>query len=213
LYRSPADVLATITALAIATLASTGAQAQETTVDEQQRLTARSQLEKDPGSPVVGNAAGSVTVVQFYDYNCGQCKRVAQALAELIRRDSDVRVVFKEYPILSPSSVLAASAALAASKPGRFAAFHEGLMQLQQIDEAGIQALSARLLINQNQLLADLRSPEIATAIGRHHSLGGQLGISGTPAFVIGKRLVTGAIEANQMLELVTLERTNCRKP
>ena len=90
----------------------------------------REALERDPGSPVGGNPRGDVTVVEFFDYNCCYCKRVAPAVKALIKADANVRVVYKEFPILGPSSLLAAKAALAAHRQGKYVVFHEALFEL-----------------------------------------------------------------------------------
>src|SRR3546814_13253185 len=88
-------------------------------------------LLRKPDSPVSGNLAGDVTMVEFFDYNCPYCRSVAQTLDRVMESDGSIRMEFKEFPILGSNSIFAAQAALAANAPGRYAEFHLRLMSLQ----------------------------------------------------------------------------------
>jgi protein-disulfide isomerase len=167
----------------------------------------RDALERDPGSPVGGNPQGDVTVVEFFDYNCGYCKRVAPAVRALIEADANVRVVYKEFPILGPSSLLAAKAALAAQRQGKYVVFHEALFELPEISEVTLKDLSGRLGLDHARLVKDMEAPEIAAQITRDTELARLLDINGTPGFVIGNRLVPGAIDTQTMQQIVEAER------
>ena len=167
----------------------------------------RDALERDPGSPVGGNPRGDVTVVEFFDYNCGYCKRVAPAVKALIEADANVRVVYKEFPILGPSSLLATKAALAAHRQGKYVVFHEALFELPEISEATLRDLSGRLGLDHARLVKDMEGPEIAAQITRDTELARSLNINGTPGFVIGNRLVPGAIDTQTMQQIVEAER------
>ena len=167
----------------------------------------RDALERDPGSPVGGNPRGDVTVVEFFDYNCGYCKRVAPAVKALIEADANVRVVYKEFPILGPSSLLATKAALAAHRQGKYVVFHEALFELPEISEATLRDLSGRLGLDHARLVKDMEGPEIAAQITRDTELARSLDINGTPGFVIGNRLVPGAIDTQTMQQIVEAER------
>ena len=101
--------------------------------------THRTDLLSDPTSPVGGNPVGDITVVEFFDYNCGYCKKAAPALKTLMAKDANVRVVYKEFAILGPQSVAAAKAALAAQRQGKYVEFHQGLMAAEQADDASVQ--------------------------------------------------------------------------
>jgi protein-disulfide isomerase len=167
----------------------------------------RDALERDPGSPVGGNPQGDVTVVEFFDYNCGYCKQVAPAVRALIKADANVRVVYKEFAILGPTSLIGAKAALAALRQGKYVAFHEALFELPEISDATLKDLSGRLGLDHARLVKDMEAPEIAAQITRDTVLARLLDINGTPGFVIGNRLVPGAIDTQTMQQIVEAER------
>ena len=167
----------------------------------------REALERDPGSPVGGNPRGDVTVVEFFDYNCGYCKRVAPAVKALIKADANVRLVYKEFAILGPTSLLGAKAALAAQRQGKYVAFHEALFELPEISEATLKDLSGRLGLDHARLTRDMQDPAIAAQIARDHELARSLDINGTPGFVIGNRLIPGAVETEVLQQVVNEQR------
>lgn len=167
----------------------------------------RAELEAETDAPVGGNPKGDVTVVEFYDYNCGYCKKVAPVLTALLKRDAGVRVIYKEYPILSPQSMVAAKAALAAQRQGKFVAMHEALMLAPNSDEATVKALSVQIGLDHDRLQKDMQDPLLERAIRRNHGQAGAMNINGTPAFVIGERLIPGAASLEQLLDLVKTER------
>jgi len=167
----------------------------------------REALERDPGSPVGGNPRGDVTVVEFFDYNCGYCKRVAPSVTALVAADRGVRLVYKEFPILGPTSLLGAKAALAAQRQGKYVAFHEALFELPEISDATLKDLSGRLGLDHARLTRDMQDPAIAAQIARDHELARSLDINGTPGFVIGNRLIPGAVETAVLQQIVNEER------
>lgn len=161
---------------------------------------------RNPSTPVGGNPDGRVTVVEFFDYQCGYCKRTLPAVQELIRTDNTIRLVFKEFPILGDDSVLAARASLAIwnSWPGRYVAFHDALMGSRgRITEHRIRNIAETLGIDSNQLDKALENPAIGEEIERTRELARSMGVNGTPAFVIGSKLVPGAIDLETMRQLV----------
>lgn len=166
------------------------------------------ELRDDPRSPSYGPADADVTVVEFFDYRCGYCKQVAGPLAELARNDRRLRIVYKELPILAPDSVVAARAALAAHLQGAYRPFHAALMARRgAYDDAAIAAVAGELGLDVARLRADMKRPEIADQIERNHALARDLGIRGTPAFVIGTDIVPGAIDLDTMRSLVAKAR------
>jgi len=154
----------------------------------------RDELMADPSSPVLGNPDGDVTVVEFFDYRCGYCRRVAPAVEALLKKDDKVRLVLKELPILGRDSWLAAKAALAAQKQGRYGELHAALMKAESIDAASIDALAAGMGFDMEKFRADFEKGEPGT-LERNHRLASTLGIDGTPAFVVGDRLIPGAAD------------------
>ena len=176
--------------------------------DRERRQDAMLSLRDDAGDPVLGNPEGSFTVYEFSDYNCGYCKRVFQPLMELVGEDGDIRLVVKEFPILSQSSLLAAQAGVAAQAQGVFPDFHiammtaRGAISMDSILDAA-RAAGADL----DRLQIDMKSSEVASIIERTRFVAQQLEISGTPGLVIGSQVIPGAISIEQMREIIAAER------
>lgn len=167
-------------------------------------------LRAHPLSPVSGNPEGDVTVVEFFDYRCSYCKRAFPAVMALLESDDRVRVVWKEFPILGPVSDLAAVAAMAADRQGLYHDFHVAMMGTgEKLTEEGIFGLAAAVGLDVERLRRDMGDPAIAAYLEETRRLAGALGISGTPAFVIGDSLVPGAIDDIQMKELVAAARAD----
>jgi protein-disulfide isomerase len=168
----------------------------------------RQGLFDDARSPAIGNPDGDVTVVEFFDYRCPYCRRVAPDLEALIEGDPGVRVVFKEWPILGRASVKAARAALAAHAQGHYHAVHSALMTgAIEADEGAIIAFAVSLGADGDRLRADMTSDAVTEALIANDELARALGLSGTPAFVIGDTVVPGAIPIDQMRALVAEAR------
>lgn len=178
--------------------------------EAQAALKARAdELFRDPASPVGGNPAGDVTMVEFFDYNCPYCRRVAGPMRETIASDPQLRVVYKEFPILGPNSAFAAKAALAAHRQGRYVAFHEALMRARgAADEESVLRIATEVGLDVERLKADMADAEIQSAIDRNLKLAEALRISGTPAFVIGDRILRGATDAATLRDLIAKARS-----
>lgn len=162
--------------------------------------TLRAELAQDPDSPVLGNPAGDVVVVEFFDYRCPYCRTVADPLRQAVRTDGNVRLVMKEFPILGPESVFAARAALAAARQGRYEAFHFALMAARgQVNESAVMTVARQVGLDIDRLKGDMESAEIKAMLDRNMRLAQALDISGTPAFVIGNELIPGAIDLEQL--------------
>ncbi len=167
-------------------------------------------LTANPDSPMLGNPDGDVTVVEFFDYNCGYCKRVVPDILALLDDDGGVRYVLKELPILSESSVIASRAALAvwSLAPDRYQDLHTRMMGLRgQLDEQRIMALVADLGLDVDRVKAAMESPEVNRELSRNRQMSKILGIRGTPAFVVGDRLIPGAVNRQQLEALVARAR------
>ena len=155
----------------------------------------RSLLENDPNAPSVGNPEGDAVVVEFFDYNCPYCKRAAADVKALLAADSNVRVVYREWPILGEGSVFATRAALAARAQDKYDEMHEGLMEMRgRAEEASVLALARSVGLDVDQLVADMRSDAVNNHIATSEQLAQSLGFTGTPSFVIGDALVPGAV-------------------
>ena len=170
--------------------------------------TEKATLENDPNAPVLGNPEGDVTVVEFFDYNCPYCRRVKPEMEALLAADPNVRVVYREWPILGEGSVFAARAALASRNQDKYEEFHWAMMQLKQrAEEATIIRVAEDIGLDVAQLRRDMNAPEIEEHIQTSMRLAQSLGFSGTPSFVIGDSLAPGLIQADQMIELVDQAR------
>ena len=165
---------------------------------------------RDPASPVGGNLEDDVTLVEFFDYNCPYCRRVAPVMLEAEATDPQLRIVYKEFPILGPDSKFAAKAALAAHRQGRYAPFHKALMQAEgAVDEALVLAVAAEVGLDLERLKADMQDPGIAQAIDRNLELAVALRINGTPGFVVGKQILRGAADLATLQELIRQARAD----
>jgi protein-disulfide isomerase len=166
------------------------------------------QIFNNPADPVLGNQQGDVTVVEFFDYRCPYCKRVADSLVTLLKDDPNVRVVFKELPILGPDSIVAAKIALAAHRQGKYEQVHMAFMAHKgSFDEAALLDLAASLGADRAKLVADMQDPAILGLLQANSSLATALGITGTPGFLFGKQLVPGALSLDDMKKLISSAR------
>jgi protein-disulfide isomerase len=169
----------------------------------------RDDLFHSTASPVGGNAEGDVTLVEFFDYHCGYCRRVVGSLRALSEQDNNLRIVFKEFPILGEDSVRAARAALASERQGLYMPFHFALMGASDLSMDGIMQTAAGVGIDTEQLAADMQLPEIQAEISANYALARELGIEGTPAFVVGEQLIPGAVSEERLAALIDEARTN----
>lgn len=162
--------------------------------------------------PVAGNPEGNVTVVEFFDYQCQYCRRVVPSLQALLKEDQQLRLVFKEFPILGEASVTAARASLAAHAQGqdRYLPFHLALMGARDLSLDGIMALAESVGLDTERLRSEMQSPEIEAQIQANYALAHELGIEGTPAFVVGDELIPGAVEKARLAQLIEEARTGC---
>ncbi|MDF0673166.1 MAG: DsbA family protein [Nitrospira sp.] len=166
--------------------------------------TKQNELLHDPASPVSGNPNGEITLVEFYDYRCGFCKKAASAVTELQKVDSRVRVVYKDFPILGEPSELAAKAALASQSQGKHQAFHEALLASRaDMSKESILKIAVAVGLDAKRLEADMANPKWQTVIDKNRALARELGITGTPGFIVGKELVPGALDLNGLKELI----------
>lgn len=169
----------------------------------------RDDLVGSADDPVAGNPAGAVTVVEFFDYRCPYCKAVAKEMIATLQAEGDVRIVFKEFPILGADSELAARAALAADLQGKYLPFHQALMAHKgALDRAAILDIAGTTGLDVGRLEIDMDSAAVETIIARNLALADALDIGGTPAFVIGDTLVPGAIDMKTLRDHVAKARS-----
>lgn len=169
----------------------------------------RQLLERDPNAPVLGNPDGDVTVVEFFDYNCPYCKRAAPEVQALIAADPNVRLVYREWPILGEGSVYATRASLAARNQGKYAEFHDAMMALKgRAGEQSVLRVAKNIGLDIEKLKVDMQSDAVAEHIATSMRLTEAMGVTGTPAFVIGDALVPGFIDVAQLKKLVSDARS-----
>ena len=165
-------------------------------------------LRGHPMTPVSGNDTGDVTVVEFFDYQCGYCKRSLASMVDLLNSDKNVRVVWKELPILGPASRFAARAAMAAKKQDKYFDFHVGMMGARgRLSESKVMSIAADVGLNVDRLREDMKDPNIETYLDETLQLANSLGIRGTPALIIGNTLVRGAIDGSSMKQIIAKTR------
>ena len=170
--------------------------------------TVRLEVESDPNAPNLGNPEGDVTVVEFFDYNCPYCRSAGQTVQELLAADENVRVIYREWPILGDDSVMAARAALAAREQGKYEAFHWALMNGEgRVTEALIFKVARDLGMDVAQLEADMVSPAVEAHIALSNALAQQLGFTGTPAFIVGDKTAPGMLNLDEITMLVAEAR------
>lgn len=164
----------------------------------------------DGFSHVGGNPDGDVTVVEFLDYRCGYCKQAHDGVQALVATDGGIRLVVKEFPILGPDSTFAARAAMAAqAQSGElYEAFNDAMMRHQgELNQRTILGLAESIGLDADELQAEMESPAIAERIRTTYGLAREMGISGTPAFVIGNEIVRGYVPYDSLRELVEAAR------
>ena len=171
----------------------------------------RDALLSDEAAPVGGNPEGDVTLVEFFDYNCPYCRRVAPAVLEAEQKDPQLRVVYKEFPILGPNSDYAARAALAAHRQSqeKYIELHKALMASSGVvDEARVLEAATSVGLDLGRLKVDMEDPAIAEAIAGNLALAEALRITGTPGFVIGDIVFRGATDTASILGLIKRARS-----
>jgi len=156
---------------------------------------------KNPG---FFNKNSDITVYEFFDYNCGYCKSVVEPIMDVISEDSKVDFVFVEFPILSQSSYIAATAALASEKQGLYNDFHLSLMKKRgRITEDVIFNIAEKTGLDINQLKIDMRSKEIENKLKKNRDVAKLLNLNGTPAFIIGDIIYPGALQKSNLKQMI----------
>lgn len=156
---------------------------------------------RDPDIPAAGNANGDVTIVEYFDYNCPYCRKLAPELAQVVFDDGKVRMVFKDWPILGPVSVYASKMALATKYQDKFVQAHEAMMNTSsRITESRIREMLAEAKIDVDRATRDLEThgAEIDRVLKRNDEQAKAFGFRGTPSFIVGKFRVPGILTMAQ---------------
>jgi protein-disulfide isomerase len=173
-------------------------------------------LFSSPRQVVLGNPNGNVTFVEFFDYNCGYCKRAMDDMLTLLKDDPKLKVVLKEFPVLGPGSVEAAQVAVAVhmqDKTGKkYLEFHQKLLGGRgEANKARALAVAKDIGLDMARLEKDIASPEVKASLQESFKLAEALGLNGTPSYVIGDNVVVGAVGLEALKEKVNTSR--CGKP
>ena len=194
----------------IQTLQKRDSRAQDTRV--QKFLTdRRMEIAYDPYSYVGGNPQGDVTLVEFFDYQCGFCKRVHPTVQTLLKEDGNIRLVYKEFPILGPASVYAARAAIASIVQGKYLDFHNAMMELKgPLTEGRVIKTAKAVGLDTKQLRATMegQKEETARILQLNNKLAEGLDVNGTPAFVAGDIVIRGAADMGSFKRVISQVRS-----
>ncbi|MGK6321898.1 DsbA family protein [Sphingomonas sp. DT-51] len=164
----------------------------------------RGAIEEPYAGAWIGNPKGDVTLVEYYDYNCGFCRASLATVDQLVAEDRNVRVVFKELPVLADSSRLAARAALSAAAQGRFKPFHDALYAAGPVSEETIATAAKATGVDLTNLPADADA-----TIRANLELAQKLGITGTPSWVVGDELLSGALPIERLKDAIAKARAS----
>ncbi|MDQ0314780.1 DsbA family protein [Amorphus orientalis] len=171
--------------------------AEESQAQQQAVTDNRSLLLNSSRQAVIGNPDGDVTLVEFFDYNCGYCRRANDDLKRLIDENPDLRVVLKEFPVLGPPSVEAAQVAIAVNDvaPDRYGEFHDTLISSDgRVDGAAALALVREMGIDTAAVEAAMEDDNVQATIEEVYGLANALGLTGTPSYVVGDSVMVGAV-------------------
>ncbi len=168
-----------------------------------QRAAIRAQADalfRDPADPVLGNPAGRITVVEFFDARCGFCKSFHPTMEEALRRNREIRLVMKDLPILGPPSVQAARALLSAQRQNRYAQLLGNLLRMrEEVTDASLRRESDRAGLDWARLRRDMEDAAIQRRIETNLALARALDIQGTPAIIVGEQLLPGAVDLREL--------------
>jgi protein-disulfide isomerase len=170
---------------------------------------------RDPEIPVVGNAGGDLTIVEYFDYQCPYCRKVEPELRQVVKDDGKVRLVLKDWPILGPVSVVAARMALAAKYQDKFLQAHEALIGVNsKLTEPRIRELLAGAGIDVDRLTRDLvtNAKAIDAILARNNDQATAFGFNGTPSFIVGKFRVPGVLTMAQFDQAIADARKAAAK-
>ncbi len=160
-----------------------------------------------PDLESMSTGKGDVTVVEFFDYNCGYCRKTLADLVKLMESDPNIKVQFMEYPILAPESKDAARVAIAAGKQGKYFEFHKAMFSAGRASKDTALKVGEQIGLDMTRLKADMASPETDALLGRIADAGKRMFIDGTPTFIVGDKLNPGWTQFEQLKELVSEAR------
>jgi protein-disulfide isomerase len=146
---------------------------------------------------------GDVTLVEFFDYNCGYCRQTLPELLKLIDGDKKLKVQFMEYPILAPGSIEASKVAIAAAKQGKYLEFHKAMFAAGRASKETALKVAEQIGLDMSKVNKDMAAPETEAMIAKMSEIGKRMFIDGTPSFVVGDKTNPGAADYDQLKQLV----------
>jgi protein-disulfide isomerase len=165
-------------------------------------------LTRDPQDPVAGNPNGDVTLVEFFDVRCPYCRRMLPVMAQLLKVEPRLRLVYKDIPILGPGSVLGTRAEFAAQRQGGYLKLHDAIMAgPADITEATLQEACRVAGLDWSRLQRDMADPAIQTRIDANLKLARSLEIDGTPTYIVGNRMLPGAVPLADLRDAIAAVR------
>lgn len=162
---------------------------------------------------MAGNPKGDVTVVEFFDYQCGHCKSASETIIKLLDADKDVKVVYKDFPVLGGASSTAAKAALAVARQGKYEKFHNALLSKKDRITNDLLIQTAKDVgADADKMQKDMEDQKIESELQAILDLGAKIGVQGTPTFIIGNDVYPGAMSLEQLKEAVSETRKAAKK-
>lgn len=178
----------------------------ELEISKRQDTLKSKQDELHEDSPFIGNANSDIVVVEFFDYNCGYCKKALETINELVAKNPDVKVVFKDFPILGPQSMLLAQASVAAFEinPNKYFDAHKVLMSVgRSASREEIITKLSEIGFNSAELSQKMDSREVKKTLSENRKLAQELGIGGTPAFILNDQFIDGFVDYNRLVQII----------
>ena len=159
---------------------------------------------KNINNPGIFQKQADITIYEFFDYNCGYCKSVVKTIMDVLSEDKKINFVFVEFPILSEQSYIAAKAALASKKQNLYNNFHLSLMKIKgRVDEEKVFSTAKKVGLNIDQLKIDMTNPDVEEQLMKNREIAKLLNLNGTPAFIIGDIIYPGALNSNNLKNII----------
>lgn len=179
--------------------------------DKQLKLisTNKDEIFHSPLDFVMGKKNADITIVEYFDYNCGWCKRALKEVSALVKQEPNVRFVMKEFPIFGEHSEYAARAAMASRDQGKYWEFHTALMKERRVTKDTVLKVAERVGLDVEKLKKEMADPKYETAIQRNMAIAQQLGIQGTPGFIVDGHINPGYLPAAELRKLISEVRKN----
>ncbi|MGC1780630.1 MAG: DsbA family protein [Xanthobacteraceae bacterium] len=209
--RTRLAALAALCAVAIAAVALSAVALAEQPND----ILSRDSVLRDPEIPPLGNSNGDLTVVEYFDYQCPYCKKMAPELTQLLREDGHIRLVLKDWPVFGPISTAAAEIVLAAKYQNKYAEGHDALIGADaKLTKASIADLLVKAGVDIDLAIKDLQAHQktIDDLLARNEAQAEAFGFDGTPGFIVGTFRVPGVVEMKVFKQIVADARARAKK-